>query len=112
MVNENVESINQIDFGKKVRQLRAKLNMTQEELSTKIGTNKRNISLYENGKSFPHPSTLSALAKVLGIELTELVSNTTYKKKVLLKEATLAEIIERLHEMNIQPTFTFLKPVI
>lgn len=47
--------------------------MTQEELSEKMYVTRQTISNWENGKSQPDIETLSMLAEVFGVEVTELI---------------------------------------
>ncbi|MBF4337862.1 helix-turn-helix domain-containing protein, partial [Vibrio anguillarum] len=41
------------DFALRLCDLRRKAGVTQEELANSIGTDKRSISTYENGRTFP-----------------------------------------------------------
>ncbi len=49
------------------------LNLTQEELSNKLGGSKNLVSNYENGISTPDIYTLVKLADIFDITLDELV---------------------------------------
>ncbi len=49
------------------------LNLTQEELSYKLGGSKNLVSNYENGVSTPDIYTLVKLADIFDITLDELV---------------------------------------
>lgn len=49
------------------------LNLTQEELSNKLGGSKNLVSNYENGISTPDIYTLVKLANIFDITLDELV---------------------------------------
>ena len=49
------------------------LNLTQEELSNKLGGSKNLVSNYENGISTPDIFTLVKLADIFDITLDELV---------------------------------------
>ena len=58
--------------GQIIEEARRKAHMTQEELATKIGTNKSYISRVETGKTEPKVSTFYRIAAALGlnVELT------------------------------------------
>lgn len=56
------------DFASRVIDGRRKLNLTQEELAELIGVDKRSISTYENGHTFPREETLRRLAGVFGVD--------------------------------------------
>ena len=49
------------------------LNLTQEELSNKLGGSKNLVSNYENGISTPDIYTLVKLADIFDVTLDELV---------------------------------------
>ena len=57
----------------KLREVRQRKFMTQQELADAMGTTKANISRIENGKQAPFPSTIKRLAVALGVPPEELV---------------------------------------
>ncbi len=60
-------------FGKRIRQLRKKANMTQKELALKIGyKDKQIINAYEKDGANPTAFTLLQLSMALGVSLEEL----------------------------------------
>lgn len=59
-------------FGKRVREIRKGRGMTMEQLAEKTGLSKRQIIRVELGEVNPKLSTICALAKGLGVEVTEL----------------------------------------
>src|SRR6056297_424394 len=58
------------DVISQVVSIRKQLNMTQEELANKIGTQKSNISRLENGNQNPSIDLLYKIANALGRDLT------------------------------------------
>lgn len=54
------------------------LNLTQEELSNKLGGSKNLVSNYENGISTPDIYTLVKLADIFDITLDELVGREQF----------------------------------
>ena len=54
-------------------ELRKNLNMTQEELATKLFTSRENISKWERGVNMPTPDTLLELSKIYNISVNELL---------------------------------------
>lgn len=58
---------------KNIYTYRKLLNLTQEELSNKLGGSKNLVSNYENGISTPDIYTLVKLADIFDITLDELV---------------------------------------
>ena len=62
-----------MNFSEKIKKLRKEKNWTQEELADKIGTDKRQVSFYENGKYIPSADTLINIAKTLNISIDYLL---------------------------------------
>jgi transcriptional regulator with XRE-family HTH domain len=60
-------------LAKNIRHLRTKSQMTQSELSEKLGLQRTMISAYEDGRSEPKLSTLSILCQLFQISLEELL---------------------------------------
>lgn len=57
----------------KLREVRQRKFLTQQQLADKIGTSKANISKLETGQQAPRPSTVLRLAEALGVEPEELI---------------------------------------
>lgn len=73
----------------KLKKIREKLNLTQEELSEKSGISIRTIQRIESGNE-PKGQTLKLLAKALGIKENELLKKEETKIEI---NATLIKII-------------------
>lgn len=86
-----------MEIANKIQQLRKKINMSQEELSNKIGVTRQTISNWETGISAPDIKQAKDLAKVFNVTLDELVGNTIYD--TLVKKTT---NIEKLAGMTIK----------
>ena len=61
-----------MELGKKIRQLRYKVGLTQEQLANKLGIGPQSISKWENGVSMPDIATLPLLAETFGISIDDL----------------------------------------
>ena len=61
-----------MELGKKIRQLRYKAGLTQEQLADKLGIGPQSISKWENAASMPDITTLPLLAETFGISIDEL----------------------------------------
>ncbi|MBO5528689.1 MAG: helix-turn-helix domain-containing protein [Bacilli bacterium] len=61
-----------MELGKKIRQLRYKVGLTQEQLANKLGIGPQSISKWENGLSMPDITTLPLLAETFGISIDDL----------------------------------------
>jgi transcriptional regulator with XRE-family HTH domain len=64
----------QIGLGKRVRERRLVLEITQEQLSRALGVTPQHISLMEQEKSAPSLTLLPRLAEELGVSVDYLVS--------------------------------------
>lgn len=67
-------------FKVRIKELRQKMNLTQEELGAKIGQTKSNISKYERGMLEPGIETLKLLADIFDVSIDYLVGNTTIRE--------------------------------
>ena len=61
-------------FGEKLRQVRKKMNLSQQKLSKLSKVSYGFISELETGKKKPSLETAEKLSKALGIAITELIS--------------------------------------
>lgn len=59
-------------IGKKIRDLRCKNNLTQQELSKILGVSKSSISLYENGKMNPEDDIKIKIVDYFNLTLDDL----------------------------------------
>lgn len=78
-------------IGKIVRQLRKELQLSQEELAFRIGTDAANLSRIENDKQNPAPEMMERLATTLGFPLSQIYlmveqSLTPYVVNMSIKE--------------------------
>jgi transcriptional regulator with XRE-family HTH domain len=62
----------QKQFGKRVRKLRAEKGLSQEELAFKVGIHRTYIGGIERGERNPSLKNIAAIAKALGVTLSDL----------------------------------------
>lgn len=60
-------------LGENLKKIRTKKNITQTELAKTLGVDKSFVSIIENGKTNPTLSTITNLAKTLGVSTNELL---------------------------------------
>lgn len=65
-----------MEIGKKIRQLRQKAGLTQEQLAEKLGIGAQSVSKWENATTMPDISSLPLLAEVFGITIDDLFDLT------------------------------------
>ncbi|NIV31087.1 MAG: helix-turn-helix domain-containing protein [Anaerolineae bacterium] len=63
-------------LGARLRRLRERAGLTQNELADKAKVGRATISRIENGKMYAHTVTLRRLAKALNINLVELITDS------------------------------------
>jgi transcriptional regulator with XRE-family HTH domain len=61
-------------LGKRIRELRMEKGWSQQELAYRIGMEKSNLSVIENGKSNPQILTLARIAGILEVQPQELLA--------------------------------------
>lgn len=62
-------------FGEKLKAIRARRSLSQDELANLLGTSKQVISRYETGQRTPKITTAAEYAKILGISLSALIDD-------------------------------------
>lgn len=69
-----------MDIGNKIKQLRQKANMTQEQLGANLGISAQSISKWENCVTMPDITLLPLLSSELGVTIDELFDLTAEQK--------------------------------
>jgi transcriptional regulator with XRE-family HTH domain len=64
----------ELPFGAALRRVRLAAGMTQEQLALESGVQRNFISLIETGQNQPTITTISKLARALGLRASELVA--------------------------------------
>ncbi len=66
-----------MEIGKKIRQLRFKAGLTQEQLADKLGIGPQAVSKWENAAAMPDITTLPMLAEIFGVSIDDLFDLTS-----------------------------------
>ena len=74
------------ETGKKIKNLRRKKNMTQQELAERCGFTNSLLSKIENGQTGSAVATLSKIASALGVTLSWLLQDDASQELVILKK--------------------------
>ena len=69
-----------MELGKKIRQLRFKAGLTQEQLAEKLGVVPQSVSKWENSVAMPDISSLPLLAETFGVTIDDLFDLTTEQR--------------------------------
>lgn len=62
-------------FNKNLKYYRLKKNMSKKELASLIGVTPMAITYYESGERKPNMDTIKAMAKALGIKISDFLNN-------------------------------------
>lgn len=69
-----------MELGNKIRQLRYKTSMTQEQLAERLGVSSQAVSKWENSAAMPDISLLPDIAEVFGVTIDDLFDLTREQK--------------------------------
>lgn len=69
-----------MELGKKIRQLRCKAGLTQEQLAEKLGIGAQAVSKWETAAAMPDITTLPRLAEIFGVTIDDLFDLTTEQR--------------------------------
>lgn len=69
-----------MELGKKIKQLRFKAGLTQEQLAEKIGIGAQSVSKWENSVAMPDITLLPVLAEIFGITIDDLFDLTVEQR--------------------------------
>ena len=94
--------MDQIKIGKFISECRKKKNLTQMQLSEKLGITDKAISKWERGVSMPDSSIMLELCDILGISVNELLSGerSNMENKDQKNEQLLLEMSKELEKKN------------
>lgn len=81
-------------FGERLRELREKRGLTQEELGKKINQKKANISKYETGKLQPSIETIDFLANYFNVTADYLLDRTDNPQILKTKEPDFSPVFD------------------
>ena len=107
-----------MEIGNQIKQHRAALNLSQEELAEQIYVTRQTLSNWENGKTYPDVNSLLRLSDVFGVTLDELVKGDIPKMKEQIKQTDIIEfkraswiltIMYLVMVVSALPLWTYLK---
>lgn len=102
-------------FSERLKELRKKNNLTQQELADKVGTNRVNVTKWETGRTEPTLENIVKLSKILDTTTDELLGrninfgDTILNKKYKYDLSVLKESdIQNLYDLKITLAFDLL----
>ena len=85
-----------MNFGEKIKLLRKEKGWSQEELSKKIETDTRQVSLYENNKVAPSAETIVRISKVFNISIDYLLIDEISRRPLTVNDEAIFENIQKI----------------
>ena len=89
-------------FGKKLKLLRERNGLTQEQLATKFNLLKSSISMYENGIRLPNVEIIKDFANYFNVSIDYLMDNENSNKKdeELKEQEILKKVLQKAGYME------------
>ena len=97
-------------LGKRIRELRKRYNISQQELAEKINIDPRNLSNIETGRTFPSKSLIE-IANALDVELTELFKFEHLKTTKAKMAKYINTAIDSMNEEELKIIYKFIKSI-
>ena len=69
-----------MELGKKIKQLRFRAGMTQEQLAERLGIGPQSVSKWENSVAMPDITTLPLIAEIFGVRIDDLFDLTNEQR--------------------------------
>ena len=69
-----------MELGKKIKQLRFKAGLTQEQLAEKLGIGAQSVSKWENAVAMPDITSLPLLSEIFGVSIDDLFDLTSEQR--------------------------------
>ena len=94
------------NFGQRIKKIRLKHNLSQEELAEKIDIAVNNMGKIERGESFVTAQTLAKLAEVLDVKVQDFFRFDTF---VSVEEMKAELALENMTDEEIKQLYRFYK---
>ncbi len=92
-----------MNIGKRIKEFREKVNISQEELADKVYTSRQTISNWENDKTYPDINSLKLLSNIFNVSLDNLVEGDIDMMKKTINEVERKDfiIISRIYAIEL-----------
>lgn len=101
---------NKKKLGLKIKELRKRKGLTQEELAELIQMEQNSISVMESGRNFPTLGTLEKIAKVLEVNLSDFF-DYDYIEDIDVIKASTEDIISKMDDKQLRQLFKYVKSI-
>lgn len=112
-------------LGKKIKQLRDRKNLTQQEVADLLDVKATTVSNWENEVSNPKLEMLQKLSNILGVDVTELISKNeapkecydpemakNYERTIQVQEKLIKYLEKRVEELESEKSGDLNKSVV
>ncbi len=96
--------------GRRIKELRRNLGVSQFALGEKVDINQRQIALIEGGKSFPSLATLNKLSQTFNCEIKDFFEFQHLKDDLALK-TEMCKMLEDFTSEQIQLCYQIMKSI-
>ena len=86
----------EIDFGKRLKDIRRAKGLTQDQLAELLNTSQRMIAHYERQNNRPRIDTIKTIAEALNVPIEELVGSKEKNSKKAQEENVSFSIMKRV----------------
>ncbi|OHD08962.1 MAG: hypothetical protein A2Z98_15760 [Spirochaetes bacterium GWB1_27_13] len=83
-------------FAQKIKELRTEKNWKQETLAKEIGTDVRQVSLYENDKTSPSIETVVKIAQTFNVSIDYLLIEDYPRRPLILNDNSVIDKIQNI----------------
>lgn len=101
---------NKKKLGLKIKELRKRKGLTQEQLAELIDMEQNSISVIESGRNFPTLGTLEKIAQILEVNLSDFF-NYDYIDDIETIKASTKDIIRKMDNNQIRQLFKYVKSI-
>ena len=101
---------NKKKLGLKIKELRKRKGLTQEQLADLINMEQNSISVIESGRNFPTLGTLEKIAQILEVNLSDFF-NYDYIDDIETIKASTKDIIRKMDDNQIRQLFKYVKSI-
>ena len=101
---------NKKKLGLKIKELRKRKGLTQEELAELIQMEQNSSSVMESGRNFPTLGTLEKIAKVLDVNLSDFF-DYDYIEDIDVIKASTEDIISKMDDKQLRQLFKYVKSI-
>lgn len=101
---------NKKKLGLKIKELRKRKGLTQEQLAELIDMEQNSISVIESGRNFPTLGTLEKIAQILDVNLSDFF-NYDYIDDIETIKASTKDIIRKMDDNQIRQLFKYVKSI-